>query len=119
MTEPVTITIGGEAVTVPPVMNFALLKRAWPAIRRLGETQDVIERLDAAVGIVAAALMRARPELTAEEIAERLKPEEMAGLFGVVPTILDASGLVPPGEARPVLAPAKNSTAISTGSSPG
>jgi hypothetical protein len=118
--EPIAITLGGEAVAIPPVMNFAQLKRAWPGIRALGEAADMVDRVSASIRILAAALGRVRPELTAEEIEERLRPGEMAGLMAALPFLLEASGLVPSGEAGPRATPGDttNSTAISTGSPP-
>jgi hypothetical protein len=106
----ITLTIGGERVALPPILNFAALKRAWPGITALGEATGTVERVAAAIRVVSAALHRVRPELTPEEIEERLRPDEMAGLVGILPAILDASGLVPSGEARPA---GKGSTAIS------
>ena len=36
MSEDNIVTIGGEAIVLPPILNFASLKRAWPAIRASG-----------------------------------------------------------------------------------
>lgn len=111
MAERVTVMIGGEAIALPPILNFAALKRAWPGIKALGQAADTVERVAATVEIVAAVLRRDRPELTREEIEERLRPGEMVGLVDALPALLDSSGLVPSGEAAPA---GTGSTATST-----
>lgn len=112
MTE-LLISLAGEAVPLPAILNFAALKRAWPHIRALGEAADALDRVEAAIGIAAASLHRARPELTVAEIAERLRPDEIPVLAAAVPRLLERSGLVgaaPSGEREAVA-----STAISIG----
>jgi hypothetical protein len=118
MTETMLVTIAGEAVSVPAVMNFTALKRAWTSITALGEAADPVAQIEAAIGIVAAALAKVRPDLTADVIGERLKGPEMIGLLGAVPALLAASGLVPAGEAQPGIAPAGQMPSTSTASSP-
>jgi hypothetical protein len=94
------VTIGGEAIPVPP-MNFAALKRAWPAIQVLPSLNNAIDQATAVVEILAAALARSRPELTAGEIETRLGGGEVPGLLEALPRLLEQSGLVPKGEASP------------------
>jgi hypothetical protein len=114
MTDPIPVTIGGEVIAVPAVMNFATLKRAWPGIKALGEATDLIQRISAATQILSAALRRIRPELSPEELEERLRPGELGAVIEAMPRLLDASGLVPAGEAPPGVSPAAASTASST-----
>jgi len=118
MTETMIVTIGGEAVAVPAVMNFTALKRAWMSIMALGEAADPVAQIEAAIGIMAAALARVRPDLTADVIGERVEGAEMIGLLSAVPALLASSGLVPTGEAQPGTAPAGQAPSISTASSP-
>jgi hypothetical protein len=80
----VPIVIGGEVIGVPP-MNFASLKRAWPAIRALPDMRDAVEQAGAVVEIVAAALAAVRPELTIAEIEQRLSGGEVLALVGAAP----------------------------------
>jgi hypothetical protein len=103
--ETITVTIGGEAVPVPP-MSFAALKRAWAAIQALPGLPDVIGQAEAMVEILAAALARTRPDLTAAAIEDRLQGAEFLTLLTQAPLLLEASGLVaggasPPGEQPP------------------
>jgi hypothetical protein len=108
----VTIMIGGEAVVVPPVASFAALKRAWPAIQAFETATDPVELAAAAIRLVGAALARSRPELTPEELEERVGVGEIAGLVDSVPSLLRASGLIPVGEPQ-APAPAQHSTETS------
>jgi hypothetical protein len=94
MTE-LPLIIGGETVSMPAVMNFATLKAAWPAIRRLGESQDPIERMGAAIEVIAAALARVRPDLTEAEIEARATVAEMPALVAALPLLMTASGFTP------------------------
>ncbi len=96
----VPIVIGGEVIGVPP-MNFASLKRAWPAIRALPDMRDAVEQAGAVVEIVAAALAAVRPELTIAEIEQRLSGGEVLALVGAAPRLLAASGLVRSEDAEP------------------
>jgi hypothetical protein len=101
MTEEVTVTLGGEAVAVPP-MCFAALKRAWPAIQAMPAKANLIDQAACAVEILAAALSDSRPDLTQAAIEARLKGSELVALVGRLPRLLEASGLLPaspsPGE---------------------
>ncbi len=96
----VTVTIDGVSVPVP-IMRFGALKRAWPALRRLMALEDGIDQTAAAIEIVAAALNRVRPDLSAATIEESLSIGEAAALVSRIPTLLEASGLVSMGEAKP------------------
>ncbi|HLY53949.1 MAG TPA: hypothetical protein VKS60_00245 [Stellaceae bacterium] len=117
MTAPVTVTIGGEAIALPAVLNFAGLERAWPAIEALGAAATVFDRVGAALRIVAAA--SGRPDLLEEAVKERLVLPEVAPLLDAIPAAFAAWGLVPAGEAQPGEAgAASGSTATSAGSSP-
>lgn len=96
----VIVAIGGVLVPVP-IMRFGALKRAWPALRRLMELVDGIDQTAAAIEIVAAAINRARPDLSTEVIEESLSINEASALVASIPALLQASGLVPMGEAKP------------------
>lgn len=98
--ETIAVVIGGETIAVP-ILNFAALKRAWPAIRALPGEVDLIGQASRVIEILAAALMATRPELTAGEIERRLRADEIAGLVAAAPRLLDLSGLIPRGEAVP------------------
>jgi len=104
MDESVIVTIGGEAIAVPP-MCFAALKRAWPAIQAMPACRGLIDQASTAVAIVAAAVAAVRPELTVAAIEERLKGAELTGLVTQVPALLASSGLVP-AETKPPGEPA-------------
>ena len=91
--------IGGETIAAP-ILNFAALKRAWPAIRSLADETDLLGQASRVVEIVAAALSRTRPDLTVAEIEHRLRVDEVVGLVATAPLLLDLSGLIPRGEPR-------------------
>ncbi len=92
--------IGGERVAAP-ILNFAALKRAWPAIRGLATETDLVGQASRVVEIVAAAVSRIRPDLTIAEIEQRLRADEVVGLVATAPLLLDLSGLIPRGESLP------------------
>ena len=107
-----SVTIGGETIAVPVIMNFAMLERAWPAIKASAIATDPIEGAAADIGIISAVLIPVRPELTVIEIKKRLlvnrmaDTDERAGLADAVRRLLIQSGLVREGEAEPPETPA-------------
>jgi hypothetical protein len=105
MDQDVILTLGGEAVAVPP-MCFAALKRAWPAIQSMPAQANLVDQASCAVEIVAAALSASRPDLTVAAIEGRLKGSELVGLVTRLPLLLEASGLLPAGSAAPGESPA-------------
>jgi hypothetical protein len=119
MAEQNTVTIGGEDVVLPPIMNFATLERAWPALQAMAAAQDPIASAASAIALVAAALVSTRPDLTMPVIKERLRinvvdgTDERPGLLRAVDRLCVASGLVRAGEARPPEPPAADA-AVST-----
>lgn len=107
MSDEVKVRIGGEEITLPLILNFATLERAWPAIKVMADEGDPIARVSAACGILAALLVATRPELSVVEIKKRLlvnratKTDERPGLLAAVDQIVVASGLFIPGEDKP------------------
>ena len=104
MSEDNIVTIGGEAIVLPPILNFAGLKRIWPGIRVSGATKDPTERVAADIATIAGALLPTRPELTALEIEKRLLinradgTDERPGIMEAVTLLMIASGLITQGE---------------------
>ena len=98
--ETIDFVIGGETIAVP-ILNFAALKRAWPAIRALPTETDLVGQAGRVVEIVAAALSGPRPELTIGAIEQRLRADEIVGLVAAAPLLLDLSGLIPRGVPEP------------------
>lgn len=88
-----SFTIGGEVIAVPP-MTFKALKVALPAVKLIGEGTNIIDMTEQIIEILAAALLKTRPDLTADEIEERLTGAEMEGLVTQLPPLLQASGLI-------------------------
>ena len=139
-----TVTIGGEEVPVPKIMNFAVLKRVWPAIRARdalstvkvarpeGGTmfvhEDPIDAQTLAIRIISGALIHTRPDLTPEEIEKRLLIDfrsgmsEAMGIDNAIHQLLVASGLIiekktAPAESAPTSDPdPSSSTETSTAS---
>ncbi len=73
MAENVTVRIGGEEVAVPLILNLEGLERAWPHIRALSSTVDPLDRVLAACGLIAGALLSTRPEFGLDTIMARLR----------------------------------------------
>jgi hypothetical protein len=97
MTDPVTVTIGGETIELPPVLHFDELERIWPAMKALDATADPIERTAARLAIISGALKGTKPELTVPELKKRLRVagyDEIGGLVEPVNDLLVASGLM-------------------------
>ena len=122
MADPIFLVIGGEQVTIPPIMNFATLERAWPCIRAWNTAADEFDREVAAIGMISAALITTRPDLTPMEIKNKLASalfdeagiplaaSERVGLLVAANALLFASGLVRAGEVVPPEAPAADPT---------
>ncbi len=104
MSENNFVTIGGEAIVLPPILNFASLKRVWPAMRASGAATDSTDRVAADIAVIAAALLPTRPDLTVPEIEKRLRinrfdgSDERPGIMDAVTRLMIASGLVSQGE---------------------
>lgn len=104
MSGPIIVKIGGESVTVPAIMNFLALERAWPAIQAMNAESDPIRVDAAATAVLAAALLESRPDLDVMTIKRRLLinradgTDERPGLSAAVHQLILASGLVTPGE---------------------
>lgn len=104
MSEDNIVTIGGEAIVLPPILNFSGLKRAWPAMRVSGAATDATDRVAADIAVVAAVLLPTRPDLTVPEIEKRLRinrfdgTDERPGVMEAVTRLMIASGLVSQGE---------------------
>jgi hypothetical protein len=105
MDQTVTVTIGGEAIPVPP-MCFAALKRAWPAIQAMPGQTNLVDQTAVSIEIVAAALAPSRPDLTVAAIEARLKRRELIGLVTQLPLLLTESGLMPAEKPQPGELPA-------------
>nr|WP_294564479.1 hypothetical protein [uncultured Rhodopila sp.] len=116
MAEPITVTIGGEVIALPPIMNFATLERVWPAIKAAEATSDPIEQTAARVAIVSAALLATRPDLTVPAIKALLRvnlvdgTDETVSLAQSIQEMLLQSGLIRTGEVKPPETPAADAT---------
>lgn len=100
MDDAITLAIGAETVSVP-ALSLASLRRAWPAIKGFGVASDMVEQAVFASEIVAAALAKTRPDLTAEEIRERTPAGRYQDLSLAIEPLMILSGLLS-GEARAV-----------------
>lgn len=108
MTETVTVKIGGEDIVLPLILNFAALKRAWPALLAWDEAADPVAKTSSALAFVANILAKTHPALTQPALEERLRVErykpgtdqetehdERTGLNRAVRRVAVESGLVP------------------------
>lgn len=122
MPDPIKILIGGEEVTLPLILNFALLDRAYPSIEAMTEAPNMIARTAAEVAFVSCVVMDVKPELTVPEIKRRLRvnvedgTDEREALSVAVDQVIRQSGLfrrkvAEPGEAVPEEVPVAPSPA--------
>lgn len=91
----ITIEMGGRQWTVPP-LTLGQLRRLMPKIARLAEIGSAIgeSEIDMLVDIVAAALARNYPEITAEKLEDLL---DLGNAGVVLNAVLSGSGLTPAG----------------------
>ncbi len=96
----VTVAMGGRDWTVPP-LTLGQLRRLMPKVRQLTEIGASMDeaQIGVLVEIVAAALQRNYPEITAEAVESLL---DLANAGPVLGAVLTGSGLKarddPPGE---------------------
>lgn len=95
----VTIEMGGRQWTVPP-LTLGQLRRLMPKIARLAEIGSAIgeSEIGMLIDIVAAALARNYPEITAEMLEELL---DLGNAGPVLNAVLSGSGLAPAGGPLP------------------
>jgi hypothetical protein len=91
----VTVAMGGQEWTVPP-LTLGQLRRLMPKLRLLTEIGASMgeEQIGVLVDIVAAALQRNYPEATAETVENLL---DLANAGPVLNAVLTGSGLKPRG----------------------
>jgi hypothetical protein len=136
VSDTINVRIGGEDIAVPLILNFAQLKRAWPAIDAVENATNEITRVSAILAFFAALLAKTQPALTQPALEERLivkrwdpatdgervESDERLGVITAFREVCEASGLIPrmPPEPGPgaEAAAASPSTAIGTTSSP-
>lgn len=102
--EKVTITLGGETIEIPPILNFAGLKRINEPLKAILKIDDPVEMTSAAIRIVSVALRENRADLTPEAIEKKLLISEYPEMLTAGLAVLRASGLIrskSAGEAQP------------------
>jgi hypothetical protein len=114
------VTIGGEAIAVA-LPNFKALKAAWRYIAAAQGESDPMAGIDAILGVISVG--KVGDLVSVDELEERLKPQEMAGLRPFMNALMIEVGLARPddaasGEASPAMGEASPSTETSTPSSP-
>jgi len=121
MPEPISITIGGEAVALPPILHFIEIERCWDAYVARSTAQDRVRATAAGVAFVAALLLPTRPDLTVATIKSRLRinrddgTDETAGLLNAVDQLIEASGIITKGEIEAARAQAESRPAPPNG----
>jgi hypothetical protein len=115
------IIIGGLEFSTGP-LKFKQLKKAFPLIKKsqqllkdakeADEEIDPIVAMENAIQIIAFALERENPEMTAEKIEEDISLEECAALNDAIVSIVTESGFeaAKPGEGLPAKGEASPST---------
>lgn len=98
MIDGMPIEIGGKKYTLPPLGLAGLKKTA--ALRSTYGSLSEEEQLDALLEMVHAALVRNYPDLTLDEVKDRIHAYEVTNLQGVLPALFEKSGLRKRGEAQ-------------------
>jgi hypothetical protein len=127
MSDSVKVTIGGEEIELPRILNFAQLERTWPAVEAYSAAAGGVAQISAALAFIAGLLVETRPELNLAELKRRTRVErydpatedslspldERPGIHTALSEICKASGLIPRLPPEPPAAPeASPSTAI-------
>lgn len=96
----VVINLGGEDYTIPP-LNFGQIKRLAKEIQDSSKIVDgpfSEDRLQAILIITLSALQRNYPDMTMEDLEEKL---DVVNYVKVFQAIMGVSGFVQPGEQGP------------------
>ena len=113
MLDGVKVNLGGRDYMVPP-LNLKALKRLGPKLKLLSNLGDVPsdEEVDAVVEVLHSALVRNYPDITSDEVSDRI---DLANLRPALMAVMGASGLTQglPGEAA---SPQGSTGPASTGS---
>ena len=113
-----SVIIGGEPIPVA-LPNFKTLKAAWSHIATVQTDTDPVRGVEAILGVISVGAVG--QSLSVDDLEERLRPAELAGLRPFLNALLVECGLASgdqPGEGAPAEAAASPSTATSTPSSP-
>lgn len=96
------VTIGKVEYDLPE-LNFKAIKKIWPKVEHIQDSDDLIKLMDVSTEVLEIAFERAEVKLTKEEIEENLLGSEIKGIEAAVTDLLVESGLLqraaPPGEA--------------------
>lgn len=96
----VTIQIGGKSYTLPP-LGLAGMKKRDEVLSRVAEADATdFEKTEATVEIVHAALVRNYPDLTLDEVKEKIHAYEVLDLAKALPALYEKSGLKSRGEPK-------------------
>lgn len=107
MADLITCMIGGEKITLPPIMNFAQLERCWPSIKAISTATDAVAMTSAAIALISGALLETRPDFTVPRIKSLVRvnkidgTDERPGILSAADNLCLASGLVTAGETEP------------------
>lgn len=90
------IVVDGKEYVVP-VMKFKTLKKAYPIMEKLEESDDLIAMSEAAHEVISLALRQdpANEHMTAEWIGENIDVDENVLLAEAITGMLKDSGLIP------------------------
>jgi hypothetical protein len=116
-----TVIIGGKTIEIP-VLNFKSIKKIWPLVEKIEDSDNLMQLMDVASDVLAIALERSDQPMTKDDIENNLLGPEIAAIQTSVENLLIESGLLQrtnggaPGEAVP--AAENHSTATGTELSP-
>lgn len=113
------VKIGGEFITLPAIMNFTTLERAWPALQAMDGAEDQVQRVARSLAFLSQVLLETRPDLTLPELKKRVRvqrfdpdtgdelpdSDERPGVLAAVRQLCIASGLISKNPPREVQGP--------------
>lgn len=93
MIDGIKIKLGGVDVVLPP-LNLKGLRKVLPLMERWNASLTLAEQVDMMVPIFHAALLRNYPDLTIDEMEDRMNADEVIPAINALPGLLELSGLV-------------------------
>lgn len=93
MIDGIKVKIGGERYVLPP-LGLAGLKK-WLDLQKAFSDASAAERFELNLEVVHAALVRNYPDLTLDEVKEKIHAGEAVELAGTLTKILELSGMKP------------------------
>lgn len=96
------ITVDGTEYELPK-MKFKTLKKAFPIVMAVQETDDPIAMADAAIQVISLAAIKKFPEMTPEWLEENMDADEVKGVTATMIDLMIEAGLMTRADATTLL----------------